>query len=209
MLGKGRSKLRHNNTGTICDLSSTFTRYRDLYFCVFCFLPLTLRSPKDYCTAEPFFPYDSGIRVQKVCGTYRVWEKIPTGSSWKSQFGGSMLSEIECTPMFKLWADECAKTFGGLDVCAVDALKKKNADGSFSYVIIELNGTACGFQHDSWLEDSTRLATELHKRLGTLLQNRKGRRLLQGLQSMSPRDVEDARSQAKQTEQVANNNNEK
>lgn len=166
---------------------------------------------EDYCTAEPFFPYDSGIRVQKVCGTYRVWEKIPTGSSWKSQFGGSMLSEIECTPMFKLWADECAKTFGGLDVCAVDALKKKNEDGSFSYVIIELNGTACGFQHDSWLEDSTRLATELHKRLGTLLQNRKGRRL-QVLQSMSPRDVEDARIQAKQAEQaepVANNNNEK
>jgi hypothetical protein len=26
---------------------------------------------EDYCTAEPFFQYTSGIRVQKVCGTYR------------------------------------------------------------------------------------------------------------------------------------------
>jgi hypothetical protein len=115
-----------------------------------------------------------------------------------------MLSEIECTPMFKLWADECSKCFGGLDVCAVDALKKKNPDGSISYVIIELNGTACGFQSDSWLEDSTRLAVELHKRLGILLVARASRakgRLLQGLHNMSKQHVDDARSLAKQVEQ--------
>ncbi len=80
----------------------------------------------EYLSAEPFFPYDSGIRVQKCVNTYRVWEKIPTGSSWKSQFGGSDLREIPLTPQFKLWADECAKAFGGLDLFAVDALKKTN-----------------------------------------------------------------------------------
>jgi hypothetical protein len=57
----------------------------------------------EYLSAEPFFPYDSGIRVQKCCNTYRVWEKIPTGSSWKSQFGGSDLK----VSLFGFWS------FGG------------------------------------------------------------------------------------------------
>ena len=133
---------------------------------------------EDYATAEPFFPYDSGIRVQKVCDTYRVWEKIPTGSSWKSQFGGSNLVEIPLTPMFKLWADECSAQFGGLDICAVDALKKV-VNGEPTYIIIELNGTACGFQRNSWAEDSTTLAKELHRRLGEVLKrtNSKGGQL--------------------------------
>ncbi len=34
----------------------------------------------------------------------------------------SNLVEIPCTDQFKRWADECAACFGGLDICAVDAL---------------------------------------------------------------------------------------
>lgn len=45
---------------------------------------------------------------------------------------------------YKLWADECAKAFGGMDLLAVDALKAK--DGK--EYIIELNGTAIGSE---WL----------------------------------------------------------
>ena len=122
----------------------------------------------EYVSAEPFFPYDAGIRVQRCCGTYRVWEKIPTGAGWKSQFGGSDLREIPLTPMFKLWADECGKAFGGLDLFAVDALRKTADDGTVSYVIIELNGSACGFA-TSWEEDSITLAKEVHSRLSSLV----------------------------------------
>jgi hypothetical protein len=62
----------------------------------------------EYLSADPFFAYTAGyqdrtiqyticlyfnffsIRVQYCCGTYRTWRKIPTGSGWKSQFGGSV-----------------------------------------------------------------------------------------------------------------------
>jgi hypothetical protein len=98
-----------------------------------------------------------------------VWEKIPTGSSWKSHFGGSSLMEIPLTPMFKRWADACSEQFGGLDICAVDALKHVEENGETRYIIIELNGTACGFQTNSWLQDSTTIAKELFVRLNSLL----------------------------------------
>jgi hypothetical protein len=123
----------------------------------------------EYLSAEPFFSYDAGIRVQRCCGTYRVWRKIPTGSGWKSQFGGSDLQEIPLTPQFKLWADECGKAFGGLDLFAVDALERKREDGTDEYVIIELNGSACGFQTNSWKEDSITLARECHARLSRVV----------------------------------------
>ncbi len=78
-----------------------------------------------------------------------MYKKVYTGSGWKSQFGGSDLQLIEINDVrpaptmrvreeamlltlahslpalqrYKLWVDECAKAFGGMDLLAVDALK--------------------------------------------------------------------------------------
>jgi len=104
----------------------------------------------DYCTGEPYIEAEYGLRVQKVGKTYRVMKKIFTGSGWKSQFGGASLVEIELTPQYKLWADECSKAFGGLDILALDVLH--GIDGK-DY-IIELNDTAIGFLANRWEEDT-------------------------------------------------------
>lgn len=57
---------------------------------------------------------DYGIRIQKIGNHYRVYKKVFTGSGWKSQFGGADLQYMELTDQFKLWADECAKCYGGM-----------------------------------------------------------------------------------------------
>jgi len=83
-----------------------------------------------YCTGESFIPAEYGIRVQKTGPTYRVYKKVATGSGWKSQFGGADLQVIPITPEFKLWADECAKLFGGMDLLAIDAIMGKGMAAS-------------------------------------------------------------------------------
>jgi hypothetical protein len=104
----------------------------------------------DYATSEPYIPTEHGIRVQKIGNHYRVLKKVHTGSGWKSHFGGADLQEIELNDTFKLWVDECAKLFGGLDMLAVDAVFGK--DGK--YYILELNDTAIGFLTHRWKEDT-------------------------------------------------------
>jgi hypothetical protein len=105
---------------------------------------------QDYCTAEPFWENDYGVRIQKIGNHYRAIKRDSTGSSWKSTFGAAMSSEIEMTDEFKLWADECAKCFGGLDILAVDALYGKNG----KYKILELNTSAIGLLPKKWEEDT-------------------------------------------------------
>jgi len=55
-----------------------------------------------------------------------VLKKVHTGSGWKSHFGGADLQEIDLNDTYKLWVDECAKLFGGLDMLAVDAVFGKD-----------------------------------------------------------------------------------
>merc|ERR1712228_458260 len=105
-----------------------------------------------HCTAESFIEPEYGIRVQKIGkDNYCVMKKMFTGSGWKSQFGGSMLTQIELTEEYKLWADECSKCFGGMDILAVDAIHGMKTGKDH---IIELNGTAIGILPERWLQDS-------------------------------------------------------
>ncbi|KAH3760333.1 synapsin II [Pelomyxa schiedti] len=118
----------------------------------------------DYCTAEHFIEAEYGIRVQKIGSHYRVMKKIYTGSGWKSQFGGADLQEVPLTPEYKLWVDECAKCFGGMDWLAVDALH--GTDGQ-DYVI-EMNGAAIGLLSSSWLEDTNYMLDLVMQRMNEI-----------------------------------------
>ncbi|KAL0478007.1 synapsin [Acrasis kona] len=109
-----------------------------------------------YSTIEPFIDSVYGIRVQKIGGNYAVYRKDFTGSGWKSQFGGSSLKEIPLEDKYKLWADECSKLFGGLDILAVDALHGKDGKD----YIIELNDTAIGLTPGYW-ELQTKLIVDI------------------------------------------------
>mmetsp|Transcript_28319 Transcript_28319/g.39991 ORF Transcript_28319/g.39991 Transcript_28319/m.39991 type:complete len:380 (-) Transcript_28319:12-1151(-) len=118
----------------------------------------------DYCTAEKFIDSEYGIRIQKIGNHYRVFKKVFTGSGWKSQFGGADLQEIPLTDTYKLWADECAKSFGGMDLLAVDALHGKDGKD----YIIELNGTAIGFHAKSIQEDTKHVKEVVIEKLNAL-----------------------------------------
>ena len=116
-----------------------------------------------HCTAESFIEPEYGVRVQRIgSDNYCVMKKLFTGSGWKSQFGGSMLTQIELTDEFKLWADECAKCFGGMDILAVDAIFGRKTQ---KYHIIELNGTAIGILPERWEADSIYIAGMVVDRL--------------------------------------------
>lgn len=116
-----------------------------------------------HCTAESFIEPEYGIRVQKIGkDNYCVMKKMFTGSGWKSQFGGSMLTQIELTDEYKLWADECSKCFGGMDILAVDAIHGKKTGKDH---IIELNGTAIGILPERWLSDSKYISEMVVERI--------------------------------------------
>jgi hypothetical protein len=119
---------------------------------------------QDYCTVEPYVSTKEGVRVQKIGNSYRVYKKVFTGSGWKSQFGGADLQEIELTDNFKLWADECSKCYGGMELLAVDAVLDEHGN----YHILELNGTAIGIQPQHWTEDSQRLVYLVLDRMNSI-----------------------------------------
>lgn len=123
---------------------------------------------QDYATVEPFIEADYGLRIQKIGNCYHAFRKDFTGSGWKSQFGGSSLREVEMEPKWKLWADECSKVFGGLDILAVDALHSK--DGR--EYIIELNDSPIGLTPGYWNTDSEVIRSIVLDKMNALFCNK-------------------------------------
>jgi hypothetical protein len=73
---------------------------------------------KDYVTLERLVEnreYD--IRVQKVGTHLRAYKRM--NSNWKGNVGTCVLEEVEVTDLFREWAEECGKLFGGMDILTV------------------------------------------------------------------------------------------
>jgi len=107
-----------------------------------------------YSTVEPFINVEYGIRVQKIGTHVRIFKKNMSGSSWKSQFGGSSLEEMEIKDetllkKYRQWVEVCASEFD-LDILAVDALHDKSG----KEYIIELNDSAIGLTTGYWEKDT-------------------------------------------------------
>lgn len=121
-----------------------------------------------HCSSEPFLDCQVGIRVQRISGVrggaphYRVLEKNFTGSGWKSQFGGAVLSNTDVSAKYIAWAELAAAEFGA-DICALDIMR--TADGTET--IIEFNDTACGFL--DWEADTAHVVDLALDRMNELL----------------------------------------
>jgi len=103
---------------------------------------------KDYVTLERLIEdreYD--IRVQKIGTHLRAYKR--QNSNWKGNVGNCVLEEIEVTDMFRAWAEECGKLFGGMDILTVDAIHTKEGKD----IILEINDTASGFAPMNLEED--------------------------------------------------------
>jgi len=104
---------------------------------------------QDYCTAEPFIEGEYDLRIQKIGGSIRAFKRISVSGNWKTNTGTSMVEVIPLTPQHKLWVEESAKMFGGLDILAVDAIHR--SDGR--EFILEVNDTSIGLLPEFEEED--------------------------------------------------------
>jgi synapsin len=75
----------------------------------------------DYCTAERFVDYDYDIRIQKIGPHIRAFRR--QSPNWKANTGNASINEdTEVTPLYRRWIEECGRLWGGLDICALDAV---------------------------------------------------------------------------------------
>ncbi|CAB4011453.1 synapsin-3-like, partial, partial [Paramuricea clavata] len=81
--------------------------------------------------------------------------------NWKRNMGSAVVEEIQLTERYKLWADECAKMFGGLDILCVEAIQT----GDGKEYIIEVIDTGIKLFSESRDEDIQRIADLTIKRL--------------------------------------------
>jgi hypothetical protein len=117
-------------------------------------LRTVLSLSKFYVSAEPFIDSEYEFRIQKIGDNYRMIKKDFTGVRWNTHFGGAFFQdagvEAEVEDKYKVWADECAKCFGGMDLLGIDALRGKDGKD----YIIELNSSSIGLLPDKWMEDT-------------------------------------------------------
>jgi len=111
----------------------------------------TLAMFKEYVTLEPFVTNVGDVRIQKIGDHIRVYKRV--SSNWKGNVGESVLSDLEVTDQYKLWAVEASKMWGGLDILSIDCVIAM--DGK--HTILEVNDTATGLNPDYKQEDLKRI----------------------------------------------------
>ncbi|KAH7975832.1 hypothetical protein HPB52_005638 [Rhipicephalus sanguineus] len=114
-----------------------------------------------YCVVEPFVEAKCDLHIQKIGSAYKCFVRKSISGHWKANVGSAMLEQVPLADRHRLWVDTVSELFGGLDICAVEAIQAK--DGR--EFITEANDSAMQLLGESQEEDRRFIADLVLQRM--------------------------------------------